>query len=506
MDERETRQLKAARLRERGPNPYPHRFDRSHTIAMARTLMPSPANDASNEARGPHVTLAGRLQAVRRMGKASFAQMEDQDARIQVHLAADKTQGYDVFKDSIDRGDIVGVTGPLFYTKTGELTVSVEALTLLAKAIQPLPEKFHGLKDQELMRRQRYLHLIMDTDARQLFQKRSQLFSLVRAFLGERGFMEVQTPILQPIYGGAAARPFVTHHNELKRDLFLRIAPELYLKRLIVGGLERVYEIGQAFRNEGIDSLHNPEFVILELYQAYADYTDMMALTETLYRTAALALNGTTKLPPRKVQDHEVSVDLRQPWRRLPMHQAVQEYAGFRITPDTSDEDARRMIQEAGLKPERLAQMTADEITVYLFEEKAEGRLIEPTFITDFPASLCPLTKQHRDNPKLAERFELFMLGFECANAYSELTDPLYQAQQFANQRRSSDGEEPPPMDEDYVNALEYGLPPTGGLGFGLERMLMLLTGAVSIRDVILFPLQRQVVAETSTEESGTAK
>ena len=341
----------------------------------------------------------------------------------------------------------------------------------------------------------------MDTDARQLFQKRSQLFSLVRAFLAERGFMEVQTPILQPIYGGAAARPFVTHHNELKRDLFLRIAPELYLKRLIVGGLERVYEIGQAFRNEGIDSLHNPEFVILELYQAYADYTDMMALTESLYRTAALALNGTTKLPPRTVQGREVAVDLGQPWRRLPMHQAVQEYAGIRITPDTSDAEARRLVQEAGLKPERLAQMTADEITVYLFEEKGEGRLMEPTFITDFPASLCPLTKQHRDNPKLAERFELFMLGFECANAYSELTDPLYQAQQFASQRRSSDGEEPPPMDDDYVNALEYGLPPTGGLGFGLERMLMLLTGAVSIRDVILFPLQRQAAAEAGSDE-----
>lgn len=501
MDERSTRQQKAAHLRAVGPNPYPHRFDRTHSIAEARQLWAQPSGEGAAEARGPRVTVAGRLQAVRRMGKASFAQLEDQDARIQVHLAADKTQGYDLFKEAVDRGDIVGVSGPLFYTKTGELTVSVESLTLLAKAIQPLPEKFHGLRDLELMRRQRYLHLIMDMEARQLFRKRSKLFAFVRAFLAERGFMEVQTPILQPLYGGASARPFVTHHNELKRDLFLRIAPELYLKRLVVGGFEKVFEIAPAFRNEGIDSTHNPEFTILELYSAYVDYTDIMTLTEGLYRSAAVALNGTAKLPARKVHDQEAMVDLASAWRRLPMHQAVEEYAGIHITPDTSDQDARRAVSGTGLKPVGLDQMTADEITVYLFEEKVEPRLVEPTFIMDFPASLCPLTKQHRDNPKLAERFELFMAGMECANAYSELTDPFYQAQQFANRRRAMDGEEPPPIDDDYINALEYGLPPTGGLGIGLDRMLMLLIGAVSIRDVILFPLQRQAAAEGAQEE-----
>jgi lysyl-tRNA synthetase class 2 len=360
-----------------------------------------------------------------------------------------------------------------------------------------LPEKYHGLKDTELMRRQRYLHLIMDQEARQVFQKRSRVLNLIRAFLNERGFLEVQTPVLQPLYGGAAARPFVTHHNELKRDLFLRIAPELYLKRLIVGGFEKVFEVATAFRNEGIDSLHNPEFSLLEVYWAYVDYTDIMALTEDMYRAVAQGVNGTTRLPARRVGDRDVEVDLAGPWRRLPMHQAVREIGGVPITPETADADARRLVREAGLRPQALEQMTADDITVYLFEELVEKRLMEPTFIMDFPASLCPLTKQHRTNPRLAERFELFILGMECANAYSELSDPAYQAAQFAAQRRSPiDGEEPPPIDEDFINALEYGMPPTGGLGIGIERMLMLLTGATSIRDVILFPLQRQQAAD----------
>ena len=490
MDERSIRIEKVARLRQQGINPYPYGFDRSHAIAEALHLWPQDA-----EGHGPQVLLAGRLIAVRRMGKAIFAHLEDQDARIQLHLSLDRTREYGSFKDLVDRGDIVGVTGSLFYTRTGELTVAVEEFTMLAKAVQPLPEKYHGLRDLETMRRQRYRHLIVDPEARQLFKKRSRILSLVRAFLDERGFLDVQTPTLQPIYGGAAARPFVTHHNELHRDLYLRIATELYLKRLVVGGFDKVYEIGAIFRNEGIDSTHNPEFTLLELYWAYADYTDIMALTEELIRFVAQELNGSLKLPPRTVGDRTVEIDLAPPWRRLTVHQSVQQYAGVTLSPGSTKAEALAAARQAGLTDEGLEGMSADELVMLIFEKRVEEHLVEPTFIVDFPASLCPLTKPHRDEPRLAERFEPYMAGMEIGNAYSELTDPAYQAEQFAVQRKRSlsGDEEAHPVDEDYIFALEHGLPPTGGLGIGLDRLVMLLTGASSIRDVILFPLQRAV-------------
>ncbi len=489
MDERSVRIEKAARLKEQGVDPYPYRFDRSHAIAEARGLLPE-----GSEGHGPVVRLAGRLVAVRRMGKASFAQLEDQDSRVQLYLTANETQEYGLFRESIDRGDILGVTGHLFYTRTGELTVSVAQLTLLAKALQPLPEKYHGLRDRETMRRQRYLHLIVDMDARNLFRKRTRVLSLVRSFLDSRGFIEVQTPTLQPLYGGAAARPFTTYHNDLKRDLYLRIAPELYLKRLVVGGFEKVYEVASAFRNEGIDSFHNPEFSLLELYWAFTDYTDIMSLTEELYRTAAHGLNEGLTLPPRTRDDGETGVDLSPPWKKITLHDSLAQFAGVHLNPGSTREEAAAAAEGAGVAGEAVRDMSADEIVLHLFEELVEDKLIEPTFVMDYPASLCPLTKRHRNDPRLAERFELFIAGVECANAFSELSDPAYQAEQFAAQRRQAEAgdEEAHPVDEDYLNALEYGLPPTGGLGLGLDRMVMLLTGAASIRDVILFPLQRQ--------------
>lgn len=489
MDERSIRIEKASRLREQGINPYPYRFDRSHTIEQARALWPE-----GSVGDGPPIQLAGRLVAVRRMGKASFAQLEDQDSRIQLHLTADRCPDYALFKEFVDRGDIVGVHGTLFFTRTGELTVAVDALALLSKAFQPLPEKYHGLRDLETMRRQRYLHLIVDADARHLFEKRSRAVSSARSFLDERGFLEVQTPTLQPIYGGAAARPFVTHHNELKRDLFLRIATELYLKRLTVGGFEKVYEIGTVFRNEGIDASHNPEFTLLELYWAYVDYTDIMDLTEQLYCSVAQTLNQSLTLPTRFVGGREVTLDLTPPWRRLTLHRSLSEVAGIELSPGSTKEEAIAAALRAGIQHDGLQDLSTDEITLHLFEELVEAQLIEPTFIMDYPASLCPLTKHHRDDPRLAERFELYMAGVECANAYSELSDPTHQAQQFAAQRHKAvaGDQEAHPVDADFLTALEYGMPPTGGLGIGVDRMIMLLTGATNIRDVILFPLQRQ--------------
>jgi len=482
------------RLRERGIDPYPHRFERSHTIAEALQL---PV--------GQPARLAGRLVGLRRMGKANFAHIEDQDARIQLYLTADGTREFDDFKQLIDRGDFVGVEGDLFVTKTEELTVKVSEFTLLSKAIQPLPDKYHGLRDVETMRRQRYRHLISDPEARELFAKRTRIVGGIRSFLDARGFLDVQTPILQPIYGGAAARPFVTEHNELKRRLFLRIATELYLKRLIVGGFDKVYEVGPIFRNEGIDSTHNPEFTLLELYQAYADYTDMMTLTEELLQTLAQETNGSLKLPPRQVQGKEVEIDLAGPWRRLTFYNAVKEYAGVDISGVSNLEEAMSAAKQARLDTAALEGMNWEQVLGEIFDRRVEEQLVQPTFVMDYPAGLCPLTKRHRTDPRLAERFEPYLAGMEIGNAYSELSDPAYQAEQFALQRqRAQEGdEEAHPVDEDYVLALEHGMPPTGGLGIGVDRLVMLLTGTGSIRDIILFPLQRQLPSERGAQEKG---
>ncbi len=499
MDERSVRIEKAARLRELGTNPYPYRYDRSHTIEAARGLWQEGA-----EGSGPQVSLAGRLIGMRRMGKAAFAHLEDQDARIQLHLSVDRTEDYTSFKELVDRGDIIGTEGSLFYTNTGELTVAVEKFTVLAKAVQPLPEKYHGLRDLETMRRQRYLHLIVDSEARQLFKKRSRTVSLIRRFLEERGFLEVHTPVLQPLYGGAAAKPFVTHHNELHRDLYLRIATELYHKRLVIGGLEKVYEIGPVFRNEGIDSSHNPEFTLLELYWAYTDYTDIMALTEELVKFVALDLNGNLTLPSRTIDGQPVEIDLAAPWKKLPFHQAIALHAGVDTAAVSSREEAVTAAVQAGLKADELGNMDKDHIIEHIFDRRVEEHLIEPTFIVDYPAALCPLAKRHRDDPSLAERFDLYIAGLELAPAYSELSDPEYQAEQFEMLRRQAQrgDEEAPPADEDYITALEHGLPPTGGLGLGIDRLMMLLTGATSIRDVILFPQQRRLPSEDSGGKS----
>ena len=497
MDERTARVEKLERLRELGVDPYPHEFRRSHTIAEALA-----AYHADGDA-GP-VRLAGRLTAVRRMGKASFARIEDQDSSIQIYLTLDKTQEFTQFKELVDRGDVLGVEGPLFVTRTGEVTVETRRFDLLAKALQPMPEKFHGLKDVETMRRRRYLHLIADQEARTLFQKRSRIFAAVRAFLEGRGFLDVQTPVLQPIYGGAAARPFVTRHNELKRDLYLRVAPELYLKRLIVGGFERVYEMAAVFRNEGIDSTHNPEYTLLEVYQAYADYTDMMELTESLVRHAAQEANGTLELPPRTIGGREIVIDVGKPWRRLPFFEALREYAGADLAPDASRDEAAAAAEATGIPAADLDGLDAARIIGEIFDRRVEERLIEPTFVLDYPAALCPLTKRRRGEPLLAERFEPYVAGFELGNAFSELTDPGYQRSQFLAQGRAAEAgdEEAHPMDEDYLNALEHGLPPTGGLGIGMDRLVMLLTGASNIRDIIFFPLQRRLPGDRQGEDS----
>lgn len=497
MDERTARVEKLERLRESGVDPYPHEFRRSQTIAEALAAY------HADGAIGP-VRLAGRLTEVRRMGKASFARIEDEDGSIQIYLTLDKTQDFDRFKELVDRGDFLGVEGPLFVTKTGEVTVETHRFDLLAKALQPMPEKFHGLKDVETMRRRRYLHLIADSEARALFRKRSRIFAAVRTFLESRGFLDVQTPVLQPIYGGAAARPFVTRHNELKRDLYLRVAPELYLKRLIVGGFNRVYEMAAVFRNEGIDSTHNPEYILLEAYQAYADYTDMMELTESLVRHAAQEANGTLELPPRKAGGQEVVIDVGKPWRRLPYFEALREYAGANLAPDASREEAAAAAEGAGIPADDLDGMDAAHIIGEIFDRRVEEQLIEPTFILDYPAALCPLTKRRRGEPLLAERFEPYVAGFELGNAFSELTDPEYQRSQFVAQGRAAEAgdEEAHPMDEDYLSALEHGLPPTGGLGIGMDRLVMLLTGASNIRDVIFFPLQRRLPGDRQEEDS----
>lgn len=507
MDERLARTEKVKALRAAGVEPYPHAFARSHSVAAARSLgeawKAALTSGSEPPAPGPRVRLAGRIVGIRRMGKASFAHLEDQDGRIQLYLATDKTKQFELFKDYVDRGDIVGVEGTFFVTRTGELTVQVEAFTLLSKAIEPLPEKFHGLKDLETMRRQRYLHLISDPEARQLFIKRVRIVALVRSFLESRGFLAVETPILQPIYGGAAARPFETTHNVLKRKLFLRISPELYLKRLIVGGFDKVYEIGSVFRNEGIDSIHNPEFTLLELYQAYADYTDMMNLTEELYRYVAQGVNQSTILPARKIAGKEISIDLGQPWRRLAYLDAITEYTSVDVSQVSDQADALEAARRAGLDTNALTALSWEEILGEIFDQRVEEHLIEPTFIRDYPAGLCPLTKRHRADPRLAERFEPFIAGMEMGNAYSELTDPAYQAEQFNRQReRAAAGDaEAHPMDEDFLKALELGLPPTGGLGLGIDRMVILMTGATSLRDIILFPMQRQLPADGQETE-----
>jgi lysyl-tRNA synthetase class 2 len=439
------------------------------------------------ELEGRFVSAAGRLMSKRGMGKASFCDLQDRDGRIQLYVKIDDVgaEAYEDFK-KFDIGDIIGVKGTVFKTHKGEISIKAEKIILLAKSLQPLPEKWHGLKDVDLRYRQRYVDLIINPEVRKTFIIRSRIIKAIRKFLDDRGFLEVDTPLLNTIPGGAAAKPFITHHNTLDIDLYLRIAPELYLKRLIVGGLERVYEMGRMFRNEGMSIKHNPEFTMMEVYEAYSDYRGMMELTESLISTVAAEVLGTTRIT---YQGQEI--DLTPPWTRLSMSEAVLKYTGVDFDSIRGDEEARNAAREKQLHPD--AKMTRGEVLSFMFEELVEEHLVQPTFITDYPVEISPLTKRKPGRPDLTERFELFITGREMANAYSELNDPIDQKERFLNQmkKREAGDEEANMMDDDYVNALEYGMPPTGGLGIGIDRLIMLLTDSYSIRDILLFPTMK---------------
>ncbi len=437
--------------------------------------------------------LAGRILTLRKMGKAAFAHVEDASGRIQLYFRLN-VLGDDAFatvKELYDLGDIVGTEGTLFRTRTGEITLEVRRAVMLAKALQNPPEKFHGLRDTETRLRRRYLDFAANPDVRQAFSVRSRMVSEVRSFFDERGYLEVETPVLQPLYGGAFARPFVTHHNALDQDFYLRIATELYLKRCLIGGFERVYEIGRTFRNEGMDRDHNPEFTMLEAYQAYADYTDMMALIEELYLSVALAVHGAAQIP---YGDDEI--DLTPPWRRVRLHEAIEAATGIDIYAFPEADALLAEVRAQGIAaPERVTWATlVDE----LLAERVEPTLIQPTLLVDYPVALSPLAKRREDDARMVERFEAFVGGLEVANAFSELNDPLDQRQRFEEQarERAAGDEEAQPLDEDFLLALEYGMPPTGGIGIGIDRMAMLFTNSASIRDVILFPPVRNRESE----------
>jgi lysyl-tRNA synthetase class 2 len=436
---------------------------------------------------GKTTSVAGRLMSKRGMGKAGFCDLQDREGKIQLYVRKDEVgeESYEFFK-KYDIGDIVGVKGEIFKTHKGEISVKVKEIILLAKSLQPLPEKWHGLKDTDLRYRQRYVDLIVNPEVKNTFILRSKIIKSIRKFLDDRGFTEVDTPLLNTIPGGATARPFITHHNTLDIDLYLRIAPELYLKRLIVGGMEKVYEMGRMFRNEGMSVKHNPEFTLMEVYEAYNDYKGMMELTENLISTVAGETLGTTKIV---YQGQEV--DLTPPWNRLSMIDAVKEYAGVDFNSIKTDEEAKAAAGEKKLHIKD--DMTRGDILNLMFEEFVESNLIQPTFIYDYPVEVSPLTKRKPDCPELTERFELFITGREMANAYSELNDPIDQKERFVNQvkKRDSGDEEANMMDEDYVTALEYGMPPTGGLGVGVDRLIILLTDSASIRDILLFPTMK---------------
>ena len=454
------------------------------------------------EWEGKEVSIAGRLMFKRVMGKASFCNIQDLKGNIQVYVARDSI-GEDAYKDfkKMDIGDIVGVKGKAFTTKTGEISVHADEVILLSKSLQVLPEKFHGLTDTDMRYRQRYVDLIMNTDVKDTFIKRSKILAAIRKYLGGEGFMEVETPMLVANAGGAAARPFETHFNALNEDLKLRISLELYLKRLIVGGLERVYEIGRVFRNEGLDTRHNPEFTLMELYQAYTDYHGMMDLTENLYRFVAQEVLGTTKIVYNGIE-----MDLGKPFERITMVDAVKKYSGVDFNQIHTLEEARAVAKEKNIAFEE-RHKKGDIINLF-FEEFVEEHLLQPTFVMDHPVEISPLTKKKPENPEYVERFEFFMNGWEMANAYSELNDPIDQRERFKAQEElfAAGDEEANHTDEDFLNALEIGMPPTGGIGFGIDRMCMLLTNSAAIRDVLLFPtMKTQGAAKNEANNAAQA-
>ncbi|MCR1842267.1 lysine--tRNA ligase [Murimonas intestini] len=451
------------------------------------------------EMEGRTVTIAGRMMFKRVMGKASFCNVQDLKGSIQSYVARDSV-GEEVYKafKKMDIGDIVGITGEVFKTKTGEISIHASAVTLLSKSLQTLPEKFHGLTNTDLRYRQRYVDLIMNPEVKDTFIKRSQIIREIRNFLDGQGFMEVETPMLVANAGGAAARPFTTHFNALDEDVNLRISLELYLKRLIVGGMERVYEIGRVFRNEGTDTRHNPEFTLMELYQAFTDYHGMMDLTENLYRTVAEKVCGTAV-----ITYGDVTIDLSKPFERITMVDAVKKYAGIDFNEIKTDEEAKALADKHHIEYE--ARHKKGDILSMLFEEFVEEHLVQPTFVMDHPVEISPLTKKKPENPDYTERFELFITGREMANAYSELNDPLDQRERFEAQEalKAAGDEEANSIDEDFLNALMIGMPPTGGIGFGIDRMVMLLTDSPAIRDVLLFPTMKSIGGTDASKKAA---
>lgn len=482
-EQEKLRRDKLEELQSKGKDPFDvYKIERTHTSQGVK--------DNYDELEGKDVTVAGRIMSKRGQGKVVFSDIQDRDGKIQLFLKIDVV-GEDNLKEykTYDIGDIVAVTGEVFKTRTEEITVKVKKFELVCKSLKPLPEKWHGLKDPDLRYRQREVDIITNPEVKDTFIKRSQIIKAIREFLDNRGFLEVETPILGAIAGGAAARPFITHHNTLNIDMYLRIATELYLKRLIVAGFEKVYEMGRNFRNEGMDIRHNPEFTCIELYEAYSDYNDMMEITENLVAYVCEKVNGTTK-----VNYQGTEIDFKPPWRRITMVDAVKQYAGIDFNEIKTDEEAQAIAKEKNLEfPKPLNTVTKGEVLNAFYEEFGEENMIQPTFVIDYPVEISPLTKKKRGNEMFTERFEGFVFGREICNAYSELNDPIVQRQRFEQQAKSRElgDDEAYVIDEEFMSALETGMPPTGGLGMGIDRLIMFLTDSASIRDVLLFPTMK---------------
>ncbi|MET3700089.1 lysyl-tRNA synthetase class II [Bacillus oleivorans] len=485
-DQLRVRLEKMEELRGNGIDPFGRRFERTD---LAQDLIDQYGELSKEELEEKNVetVVAGRVMTKRGKGKAGFAHIQDLSGQIQIYVKKDAIgdEAYEIF-DSVDLGDMIGVKGTVFKTKVGELSIKVSNFQFLTKALRPLPDKYHGLKDIEQRYRQRYLDLITNPESRNTFITRSRIIQEMRRYLDSQGYLEVETPLLHAIAGGAAAKPFITHHNALDMQLYLRIAIELHLKRLIVGGLEKVYEIGRVFRNEGVSTRHNPEFTLMELYAAYADFRDIMSLTENLIAHIAKEVLGTTV-----IQYGEHEVDLTPEWKRLHMVDAIKEHTGVDFWKQMSADEARELAKQQGVEVD--SNMLFGHIVNEFFEQKVEDKLIQPTFIYGHPVEISPLAKKNEEDPRFTDRFELFIVGREHANAFTELNDPIDQRERFEAQikEREQGNDEAHMMDEDFVEALEYGMPPTGGLGIGIDRLIMLLTNSPSIRDVLLFPLMR---------------
>lgn len=501
LDENKLRKLQE--LKEMGINPYPYTFNQLHSAQEINTKY---THLKPEEHTTDLVFVAGRIMLKRVMGKASFFHLQDQTGRVQLYLSQDLLgeKDYTTLAKKTDMGDIIGVEGKIFKTKTGEVTIEVKSAEILCKSLLMFPEKYHGLQDIELKYRQRYLDLIMTPQTKEVFLKRSKMLQTIREFFAEKGFVEMETPTLQTIYGGASAKPFITHINAWDMKMYLSISPELYLKRLLVGGFEKVFTICKNFRNEDVDPSHNPEFTMLEAYQSYVDYNMMMEIMEQVYEKSSLALNGTTKVK-QIYNGEEVLLDFKAPWKRLTMLEAIKKYADIDASKMT-EEHLLNLVETNNFEYE--GKFTWGKGVEIIFKEMVEKKLIQPVHITDHPKESTPLCKTHRKDARLIERFESFCLGMELCNAYSELNDPLLQRKLLEEQAEELQhgNEEAHPLDEDFLNALEYGLPPAGGLGFGIDRMAVLLTGVDSIRDVILFPTMRPLTEEKKKEEKKEEK